>query len=145
MINEFRTFIAKGNVMDLAVGIIIGAAFTAIVQSLVHDLINPVIGLVLGGIDFTSMFIVLSGDVPPGSSLEAARESGAAIFAYGAFLTACINFLVIAWVVFLLVKAVNRIKDAAVEKGEPVPAAPKGPTQEQLLTDIRDLLKSREV
>ncbi|MCP1169464.1 large conductance mechanosensitive channel protein MscL [Limimaricola litoreus] len=143
MINEFRTFIAKGNVMDLAVGIIIGAAFTAIVQSLVHDLINPVIGLILGGIDFTSMFIVLSGDVPPGSSLEAARESGAAIFAYGAFLTACINFLVIAWVVFLLVKAVNRIKDAAVDEGEPVPAAPKGPTQEELLSDIRDLLKSR--
>ncbi|WP_282025114.1 large conductance mechanosensitive channel protein MscL [Limimaricola cinnabarinus] len=145
MINEFRTFIAKGNVMDLAVGIIIGAAFTAIVQSLVHDLINPVIGLILGGIDFTSMFIVLSGDVPPGSSLEAARESGAAIFAYGAFLTAVINFLVIAWVVFLLVKAVNRIKDAAVDEGEPVPAAPKGPTQEELLSDIRDLLKSRGV
>ena len=99
----------------------------------------------LGGIDFTSMFIVLSGDVPPGSSLEAARESGAAIFAYGAFLTAVINFLVIAWVVFLLVKAVNRIKDAAVDEGEPVPAAPKGPTQEELLSDIRDLLKSRGV
>ncbi|MCZ4262491.1 large conductance mechanosensitive channel protein MscL [Limimaricola sp. G21655-S1] len=145
MIKEFRNFIAKGNVMDLAVGIIIGAAFTAIVQSLVHDLINPVIGLILGGIDFTSMYIVLSGDVPPGSSLEIARESGAAVFAYGAFLTAVINFLIIAWVVFLLVKAVNRIKDAAVEKGEPVPAAPKGPTQEQLLTDIRDLLKTRGV
>ncbi|MGR3500686.1 MAG: large conductance mechanosensitive channel protein MscL [Limimaricola soesokkakensis] len=145
MIKEFRNFIAKGNVMDLAVGIIIGAAFTAIVQSLVHDLINPVIGLILGGIDFTSMYVVLSGDVPPGSSLEVARESGAAVFAYGAFLTAVINFLIIAWVVFLLVKGVNRIKDAAVEKGEPVPAAPKGPTQEQLLTDIRDLLKTRGV
>ncbi|WP_341211714.1 large conductance mechanosensitive channel protein MscL [uncultured Limimaricola sp.] len=145
MIKEFRNFIAKGNVMDLAVGIIIGAAFTAIVQSLVNDLINPVIGLILGGIDFTSMYVVLSGDVPAGASLEAARESGAAIFAYGAFLTACINFLIIAWVVFLLVKAVNRIKDAAVEKGEPVPNAPKGPTQEELLTDIRDLLKPREV
>ncbi|MGR3632203.1 MAG: large conductance mechanosensitive channel protein MscL [Limimaricola soesokkakensis] len=145
MIKEFRNFIAKGNVMDLAVGIIIGAAFTAIVQSLVHDLINPVIGQILGGIDFTSMYVVLSGDVPPGSSLEVARESGAAVFAYGAFLTAVINFLIIAWVVFLLVKGVNRIKDAAVEKGEPVPAAPKGPTQEQLLTDIRDLLKTRGV
>ncbi|EYD71992.1 large conductance mechanosensitive channel protein MscL [Limimaricola hongkongensis] len=145
MIKEFRNFIAKGNVMDLAVGIIIGAAFTAIVQSLVHDLINPVIGLILGGIDFTSMYVVLSGEVAPGTSLEAARESGAAIFAYGAFLTACINFLIIAWVVFLLVKGVNRIKDAAVQRGEPVPNAPKGPTQEQLLTDIRDLLKGREV
>ena len=145
MIKEFRNFIAKGNVMDLAVGIIIGAAFTAIVQSLVHDLINPVIGLILGGIDFTSMYVVLSGDVPAGSSLEVARESGAAVFAYGAFLTAVINFLIIAWGVFLLVKGVNRIKDAAVEKGEPVPAAPKGPTQEELLTDIRDLLKTREI
>ncbi len=143
MIREFRNFIAKGNVMDLAVGIIIGAAFTAIVQSLVHDLINPVIGLVLGGIDFTSMFVVLSGEVPPGSSLEIARESGAAVFAYGAFLTSVINFLIIAWVVFLLVKAVNRIKDAAVDRGEPVPAAPKGPTQEQLLTEIRDALQAR--
>ncbi|GAD55511.1 MAG: large conductance mechanosensitive channel [Limimaricola cinnabarinus] len=143
MIKEFRNFIAKGNVMDLAVGIIIGAAFTAIVQSLVNDLINPVIGLILGGIDFTSMYVVLSGDVASGTSLELARESGAAIFAYGAFLTACINFLIIAWVVFLLVKGVNRIKDAAVEKGEPVPAAPKGPTQEELLTDIRELLKTR--
>ena len=127
----------------IIVGIIIGAAFTAIVQSRVNDLINPVIGLILGGIDFTSMYVVLSGDVASGTSLELARESGAAIFAYGAFLTACINFLIIAWVVCLLVKGVNRIKDAAVEKGEPVPAAPKGPTQEELLTDIRELLKTR--
>ncbi len=141
MINEFRNFIAKGNVMDLAVGIIIGAAFTAIVQSLVNDLINPVIGLILGGIDFTSMYVVLRGDVVPGTSLALAREGGAAVFAYGAFLTAVINFLIIAWVVFLLVKAVNRIKNAAVERGEPVPNAPKGPTQEELLTQIRDLLK----
>ncbi|SDF28527.1 large conductance mechanosensitive channel protein MscL [Limimaricola pyoseonensis] len=141
MLSEFRSFIAKGNVMDLAVGIIIGAAFTAIVQSLVHDLINPVIGLILGGIDFTSMYVVLSGDVPAGTSLEVARESGAAVFAYGAFLTAVINFLIIAWVVFLLVRGVNRIKDAAVKRGEPVPNAPKGPTQEELLTQIRDLLK----
>jgi len=94
MIQEFKDFIAKGNVMDLAVGIIIGAAFTAIVTSLVSDLINPVIGLVLGGVDFTSMYVVLSGDVPAGTGLDAARETGAAIFAYGAFITACINFLI---------------------------------------------------
>ena len=143
MIREFRDFIAKGNVMDLAVGIIIGAAFTAIVSSLVDDLINPIIGLVLGGIDFTSMYVVLSGTVPAGASLEVARNSGAAVFAYGAFITACINFLIIAFVVFMLVKAVNRIKDASTRKGDPVPSAPKGPTQEELLTDIRDALLRR--
>ncbi|MDP5362307.1 MAG: large conductance mechanosensitive channel protein MscL, partial [Paracoccaceae bacterium] len=87
MIKEFKDFIAKGNVMDLAVGIIIGAAFTAIVSSLVGDLINPIIGLVLGGVDFTSMYVVLSGEVPAGIGLDAAREAGAAIFAYGAFIT----------------------------------------------------------
>ena len=142
MIREFRDFIAKGNVMDLAVGIIIGAAFTAIVSSLVGDLINPIIGLVLGGVDFSNMYFVMSGTVPEGASLAAARNSGAAIFAYGAFVTACINFLIIAFVVFMLVKAVNRLKDAALRRDEPVPGAPAGPTQEELLTDIRDLLRT---
>ncbi|MGX1306229.1 large conductance mechanosensitive channel [Amorphus suaedae] len=143
MIREFRDFIAKGNVMDLAVGIIIGAAFTAIVQSLVNDLINPVIGLIIGGIDFTSMYVVLSGDVPAGSSLEAARESGAAIFAYGAFLTACINFLIIAFVVFMLVKAVNRIRAEAERPNDVEPSVKTGPSQLDVLIDIRDQLKSR--
>lgn len=143
MINEFREFIAKGNVMDMAVGIIIGAAFTAIVSSLVGDLINPVIGLVTGGVDFTNNYAVLAGDVPAGASLDAARDAGASVFAYGAFLMAVINFLIIAWVVFLLVKMVNRIKDAATKKDEPVPGAPAGPTQEELLTEIRDLLARR--
>ena len=143
MIREFRDFIAKGNVMDLAVGIIIGAAFTAIVQSLVNDLIYPVIGLIIGGIDFTSMYVVLSGDVPAGSSLEAARESGAAIFAYGAFLTACINFLIIAFVVFMLVKAVNRIRAEAERPNDVEPTVKTGPSQLDVLIDIRDQLKSR--
>jgi len=143
MLKEFRDFIAKGNVMDLAVGIIIGAAFTAIVTSLVNDLINPIIGLILGGVDFSNMYVVLSGEVPANAGLQVARDSGAAVFAYGAFITAVINFLIIAFVVFLLVKAVNRVKDAAVKKGEPVPSAPKGPTQEELLTDIRDALRAR--
>ncbi|MGO4907458.1 large conductance mechanosensitive channel protein MscL [Pseudorhodobacter sp. W20_MBD10_FR17] len=143
MINEFKSFIAKGNVMDMAVGIIIGAAFTAIVSSLVGDLINPIIGLIIGGIDFSNMYLVLSGDVVPGTGIAAARESGAAIFAYGAFIMAVINFLIIAFVVFMLVKMVNRVKDAAVKKEEAVPSAPAGPTQEQLLADIRDLLKAR--
>ncbi len=139
MIKEFRDFIAKGNVMDLAVGIIIGAAFTAIVSSLVADLINPIIGLILGGVDFTNMFVVLKGTVADGASLTAARDSGAAVFAYGAFITAVINFLIIAFVVFMLVKFVNRLKDAAMKK-EAVPSAPSGPTQEELLTQIRDAL-----
>ena len=143
MLAEFRDFIAKGNVMDLAVGIIIGAAFTAIVSSLVADLINPIIGLILGGVDFTNIFVVLKGEVAAGTSLTAAREAGANVFAIGAFITAIINFVIIAFVVFMLVKFVNRIKDAAVRKNEPVPSAPTGPTQEQLLAEIRDVLKAR--
>ena len=140
MIREFRDFIAKGNVMDLAVGIIIGAAFTAIVSSLVADIINPIIGAIIGGVDFSNMYAVISGEPPAGAGLQAARDAGANVFAYGAFLTAIINFLIIAFVVFLLVKGVNSIKDRATRKGQEVPSAPSGPTQEQLLTDIRDLL-----
>ena len=142
MMREFRDFIAKGNVMDLAVGIIIGAAFTAIVNSLVADIINPIIGLIIGGVDFSNLYYVMSGTVPEGAGIQTAKDSGAAVFAYGSFITAVINFLIITFVVFLLVKAVNRIKDRAVRKGEEVPSAPKGPTQEELLTDIRNLLAS---
>ncbi len=142
MLTEFREFIARGNVMDLAVGIIIGAAFTAIVSSLVGDLINPLIGLILGGMDFSNMYLVMAGDVPAGAGLATARDSGAAVFAYGAFITAVINFLIIAFVVFLLVKAMNRIKEAAVKK-EAAVEAPPGPTQEQLLVEIRDALRAR--
>ncbi len=137
MIKEFRDFIAKGNVMDLAVGIIIGAAFTAIVSSLVGDLINPIIGLILGGVDFTNMYVVLSGDVPAGAGLQVARDAGAAVFAYGAFITAVINFLIIAFVVFMLVKAVNSLKKKEEEK----PAAPAAPTEIDVLMEIRDALK----
>jgi len=145
IIKEFRDFIAKGNVMDLAVGIIIGVAFTAIVSSLVGDLINPIIGLILGGVDFSNMFVVLSGDVSANAGLATARDSGAAVFAYGAFITAVINFLIIAFVVFLLVKFVNKLKDSAIrkEKAAEAPVAPAGPTQEQLLTEIRDALRAR--
>jgi large conductance mechanosensitive channel len=143
MLKEFKNFIAKGNVMDMAVGIIIGAAFTAIVGSLVSDLINPIIGLIVGGLDFTNMYAVLSGEVGPGASLEAARESGAVVFAYGAFLTAVINFLIIAFVVFMLVRYVNKVKDAATTKTVEEPAAPAGPTELELLTEIRDALATR--
>ncbi|WP_135506584.1 large conductance mechanosensitive channel protein MscL [Roseovarius aestuariivivens] len=141
MIQEFKTFIAKGNVMDMAVGIIIGAAFTAIVTSLVGDLINPIIGLFTGGIDFTNNYAVLSGDVPEGASLDAAREAGAAVFAYGAFLMAVINFLIIAFVVFLLVKMVNRVKDAATAEEEAAPEEEAGPSEIDVLMEIRDALK----
>ena len=140
MLKEFKDFIAKGNVMDMAVGIIVGAAFTAIVKSMVDDLINPIIGIFLGGLDFTNLFVVLGdGEF---ASLDAAREAGAGVFAYGSFIMAIINFLIIAFVVFMLVRYVNKVKDAAIAKEEaaPEPEAPKGPTQEELLVEIRDLL-----
>ncbi|MCT8331104.1 large conductance mechanosensitive channel protein MscL [Albidovulum sediminis] len=138
MIKEFRDFIARGNVMDMAVGIIIGAAFTAIVTSLVADLINPIIGVVTGGIDFSNLFVNLGeGEF---ASLSAARDAGAPVFAYGAFITAVINFLIIAFVVFLLVKAVNKVKDAATKKEEAA-AAPAGPSELDVLMEIRDALR----
>ncbi len=143
MLQEFKAFIAKGNVMDMAVGIIVGAAFTAIVQSVVKDLINPIIGLFTGGIDFTNNYVVLSGKVPANAGLETAREAGASIFAYGSFLMAVINFLIIAFVVFMLVKMVNRVKEAAQqeEKAAAAPEAPKGPSELDVLLEIRDALK----
>lgn len=146
MLKEFRDFIARGNVMDMAVGIIVGAAFTAIVTSLVADLINPIIGLFTGGVDFTNNYFVLSGTVAEGASLTAAREAGASVFAFGAFFMAVVNFVIIAWVVFMLVKGVNKIKQAAIRAEAQAPAAPApapGPTSEQLLSEIRDLLAAR--
>jgi len=141
MLNEFKNFIAKGNVMDMAVGIIIGAAFTAIVKSLVSDLINPIIGLFTGGIDFTNNFILLGGGDATYESLAAAREAGAAAFAYGAFVMAVFNFLIIAWVVFMLVRYVNKVKDAAAKEEEAVAEAPSGPSELDLLIEIRDALQ----
>lgn len=137
MLNEFKSFLMKGNVMDLAVGIIIGAAFTAIVNSLVGDLINPIIGLILGGVNFSDMFLDLSGTAP--ASLAAAKESGAAVFAYGAFITAIINFVIIGFVVFMLVKFMNRL----MPKKEEAPAAPAGPSDNDLLKDILLTLKAK--
>ncbi len=141
MINEFKEFIAKGNVMDMAVGIIIGAAFTAIVTSLVGDLINPIIALFTGGIDFSGWFYALNGETYP--SLTAAADAGAPVFAIGNFIMAVINFLIVAFVVFMLVKMVNRLKAAAVKEEAAAPEAPKGPTAEELLTEIRDALQTR--
>ena len=143
MLKEFKDFIGKGNVMDMAVGIIIGAAFTAIVTSMVNDLINPIIGLFMGGVDFTNNFIVLSGDGEY-ASLAAAREAGAAAFAYGAFFMAVINFLIIAFVVFMLVRYVNKAKDAASKQEEIQAAAePAGPSELDVLLEIRDALKNK--
>ncbi|MCE0506808.1 large conductance mechanosensitive channel protein MscL [Roseivivax sp. GX 12232] len=139
MISEFKDFIAKGNVMDMAVGIIVGAAFTAIVTSLVGDIINPIIALFTGGIDFSGWFYTLDGSDQP--SLEAAREAGVPVFAIGSFLMAVINFLIVAFVVFLLVKTVNRIKSAAEKPDEVAPSVPTGPSQVDLLIEIRDALK----
>ncbi len=139
MLNEFKTFIAKGNVMDMAVGIIIGAAFTAIVKSLVGDMINPIISLFTGGIDFTGWFYALNGETY--ASLAAAQEAGAPVFAVGNFVMAVFNFLIIAFVVFMLVRTVNRIKEATEKQEEAAPEAPKGPSELDILIEIRDSLK----
>lgn len=140
MFKEFQDFIARGNVMDMAVGIIMGAAFTAIVKSMVSDLLNPIIGLFMGGLDFSNAFINLSDKEV--ETLEQAQELGAATFNYGLFINAVINFLIVAFVVFMLVKGVNRIKEAAEKEKEEEAAAPAKPAADiVLLTEIRDLLK----
>lgn len=115
MLSEFREFIAKGNVMDLAVGVMIGAAFQKIVDSLVNDVITPVVGVVTGGTDFSNLFAVLKDGAKapaPYASLTEAKAAGATVVAYGAFVTQVIQFLILAWVVFLIVKAVNRVRRA---------------------------------
>ena len=138
MIQEFKAFAVKGNVVDMAVGIIIGGAFGTIVKSLVADVIMPPIGLLLGGVDFTNLFVVLGA----GSyeSLEAAKEAGAATINYGVFFNNVISFLIVAFAVFILVKAMNAVKRKEEEKR----ATPSKPSAEEtLLTEIRDLLKQR--
>lgn len=138
MLNEFKSFIARGNVMDLAVGIIIGGAFTTIVNSIVNDIIMPIVGLIIGGIDFSNYFLPLSDSVTA-VTLEEARKQGA-VFAYGSFITAVINFLILAWIIFLMVKGVNRMRVS--ENKKPVEDAPAPPPADVLLlTEIRDLLK----
>lgn len=129
MLNEFKAFIAKGNVLDLAVGIIIGAAFTAIVTSLVDDLVNPLIGIFVGGVDFSSLSFGI----------------GEAQFMYGNFINAVIKFLIVAWVVFLLVKAVNRVTSVGRKPAAPAePAAPAAPTEAELLAEILATLRAKQ-
>ena len=136
MLSEFKAFIAKGNVLDLAVAVIIGAAFGKIVTSLTDDLIMPLVGMIFGGLDFSDKYVVLSGSVAPGSSLEAARAAGANVLAWGNFVSVAINFLILAFIIFQLVRTANRLS--------PKPAdAPAGPSEVELLTEIRDALRTR--
>ena len=140
MIKEFQEFISKGNVMDLAVGVIIGGAFGLIVNSLVNDMIMPIVGAIFGGFDFKNYFLPLSSTVTA-ASLEEARKQGA-VFAYGNFLTVVINFLILAWIIFLMVKAVNTLRRRLEKEKPAAPAAPP-PADVQLLTEIRDILAKR--
>ncbi|MBA8903658.1 MULTISPECIES: large conductance mechanosensitive channel protein MscL [unclassified Phyllobacterium] len=137
MLKEFKEFALKGNMVDLAIGVIIGGAFGKLVDSIVNDILMPIIGLITGGVDFSNMYIQLAG--APAATLAAARAAGATL-AYGNFITLVINFLIIAWVLFMVVKAMNRLKKKEVV----APEAPAAPTKEEvLLTDIRDLLAKR--
>ena len=143
MMKEFREFAVKGNVIDLAVGVIIGAAFGKIVDAVVSDLIMPVVGLVFGKLDFSSLYVLL-GPVPPGTdlALDALRKAGVPVFAYGHFLTVSVNFFLLAFIIFLMVKQINRLKR---QQAAPVPAPAVTPEDVVLLREIRDSLKSRQV
>ncbi len=134
--SEFKEFALKGNVMDLAVGVIIGGAFGKIVDSMVKDLIMPLVNLLTGGqIDFSNKYLVLSGTVPPGAALAEAQKVGN-VFAYGSFLTVAINFMILAFVIFMMIKQINKLK-----KNEPAPAPAAPPEDVVLLREIRDALR----
>jgi len=140
MIQEFKAFIARGNVLDLAVGVIIGGAFGKIVASLTDDVIMPMIGVLTGGIDFSSKFVLL-GSVPatytgPLTDYAALKKAGVAMLGYGSFVTAIINFLILAFIIFLIVRQAAKLTAKPAE-----PAVPAGPTEVELLTEIRDALK----
>ena len=132
MISKFKAFIARGNVLDLAVGVIIGAAFGKIVASMTDDLLMPVIGAMVGDTDFSNKYTVLSGTVADGTPLAAAKAAGANVLAWGSFITAVINFLILAFVIFLIVRQASKAMP---------PAAAAGPSEVDLLTEIRDSLK----
>ena len=140
MLKEFRDFIAKGNVLDLAVAVIIGAAFGKIVTSLTEDVIMPIIGKIFGGLDFSSYFLLL-GPVPAGyhgsmTDYAALKKAGAPVLGWGAFVTQVVSFVILAFIIFLMIKAANK----AMRKG---PDAPGGPSEVELLTEIRDELRKR--
>ena len=139
MLQEFKKFALRGSLIDLAIGVIIGVAFGKIIDSLVNDIIMPVIGRLTGGLDFTNYFIGLTPDASKASTYDAAKKAGAAL-GYGNFITVTVNFLIIAWVLFLVIKVINRM----FQEQHAAPPPPAPPTkQEQLLEEIRDLLKAR--
>jgi large conductance mechanosensitive channel len=140
MLKEFQEFISKGNAMDLAVGVIIGAAFGLIVKSLTDDIIMPIVGAIFGGFDFSNYFFPLTHGITA-TTLAEARKQGA-VFAYGNFITVVINFLILAFIIFLMVKGVNTIRRKFERPAEPAPDAPP-PADVKLLTEIRDLLARR--
>ncbi|ODS60406.1 MAG: large-conductance mechanosensitive channel protein [Erythrobacter sp. SCN 68-10] len=144
MLAEFRNFIARGNVLELAVAVIIGGAFGTIVTSLTEDVIMPLVGFIFGGADFSSYFILLSipaGYDGPTTDYAALKEAGAAMIGYGALATATINFLILAFVIFLLVRYANKIQERFAKQEEAAAEAPAGPTEIELLTEIRDALR----
>lgn len=142
-VKEFKEFAVKGNVMDLAVGVIIGGAFGKIVDSVVKDLVMPIVSAIIGSPDFSNMYVVLkdpTNGITNGMTLaDAQAVENAVVFAYGNFITVAINFLLLAFAVFLMVKGINKLK----REEAPVEEAPAGPTQEELLAEIRDLLKKQ--
>ena len=138
MMQEFKEFAVKGNVIDLAVGVIIGASFGKIVDSVVSDLILPVVGAIFGKLDFSNLFVVL-GTAPPGtaSTLDALKKAGVPVFAYGNFITVAVNFAILAFIIFLMVKQINRLK-----RSQPAPAPAATPENVLLLRVIRDSLRT---
>ncbi len=143
MFKEFKEFIAKGNVMELAVAVIIAGAFALIVASMTADLIMPIVGAIFGNVDFSDKFIVLAGGelLEPGMSLEAAREAGANVLAWGNFVSTVINFLILAFVIFMLVRYTKKVQERFEKQDEAAAEEAAGPTEIELLTEIRDALK----
>jgi large conductance mechanosensitive channel len=139
ILSEFKTFAMRGNAIDLAVGIVVGAAFTAIVNSLVKDIITPPLGFALGGLDFSNFFVVLKG--MPANTLKEATDAGAVTLNYGLFLNACINFLIVAFALFMVVRQINTL--TAPRPAPPTPPAPP-PEDVVLLREIRDLLRNQK-
>ena len=141
MLEEFKKFVLRGNVVDLAVAVVIGAAFTAIVNSLVQDIINPIVGAIAGGLDFSGYYLPLSSTVQTGVAYADAKKQGA-VLGYGQFLTVLVYFLIVAFILFLVIRAMNRLKRREDEKVGAAPAEEKMPADVKLLAEIRDILAS---
>lgn len=143
MLKEFKEFAVKGNVVDMGVGIVIGAAFTTIVKSFVDDIVNPILGIFTGGVDFSGLFLNLSGQEV--ESAAAAKEAGLAVVTYGVFINAVISFMIVAWVLFFVIRGINHLKKMSEEEVVEEPEkAPEVPADVALLSEIRDLLKAQK-